>query len=208
MTMKKLLVIILVMCCVNASAQEFHLVFLNKKEDKTTLPEEEVKKLMDGHMANINRLSKEGKLWAAGPFDGGGGIFVFKTSSLEDVKSWMLTDPAVKAGRWNVEMFPYWPRTGSVCVVGEGYEMTHYSFIRYSQKQVDADKGHSEYLQSVFGNHIIAEGHLGEGSGSILVLREEPAKEVLDQDPALKNSSLTYTVKKLYIARGSFCEPK
>lgn len=206
--MRKLCVLLLVMSCFLASGQEFHLVFLNKKEDKAALPEEEVKKLMDGHMANINQLAKEGKLWAAGPFDGGGGIFIFKTASLEDVKRWILTDPAVKAERWNVEIFPYRPRTGSVCMVGEKYEMTNYFFIRYSPKRAGSDQDHRDYLRSSFGTNVIAEGELGEGAGSMVVLREEPETRTLDLDPAVKSALLTYTVKKLFIARGSFCEPK
>lgn len=206
--MKKLCALLLFMYCLQAAGQEFHLVFLNKKEDKAALPEEEVKKLMDGHMANMNRLAKEEKLWAAGPFDGGGGIFIFKTASLDDVKSWILTDPAVKAERWNVEIFPYRPRTGSVCMVGEKYEMTNYFFVRYSPKRAGSDQGHRNYIGSSFGTNVIAEGELGEGVGSILVLKEEPQPTILDQDPAVKNSSLTYAVKKLFIARGSFCELK
>ncbi len=50
---------------------ELIFVFLNKRTDKAELPEAEVKKIMDGHMANISRLAKEGKLISAGPFDAG-----------------------------------------------------------------------------------------------------------------------------------------
>jgi uncharacterized protein YciI len=206
--MKNLCVVLLLMYCFQAAGQEFHIVFLNKKEDKAELPEDEVKKLMDGHMANINQLAKDGKLWAAGPFDGGGGIFIFKTASLDDVKSWILTDPAVKAERWNVEIFPYRPRAGSVCAVGEKYEMTNYFFVRYSAKRAGSDQDHRDYIGSSFGTNVIAEGELGEGAGSIAVLREEPKTTTLDQDPMVKSGSLNYGVKKLFIARGSFCEPK
>ena len=206
--MRNLFAIILVSSFLHVSAQEFHLVFLNRKDDKAELPEDEVKRLMDGHMANINRLAREGKLWAAGPFDGGGGIFIFKTTSLEDVKSWILTDPAVKAERWNVEIFPYFPRTGSVCAVGEAYEMTNYFFVRYSGKRTGSDQAHRDYLASTFGDTMIAEGHLGDQGGNILVLREEPSALLLDKDPEIQVASMAYHVKKLFIARGSFCEPK
>ncbi len=208
MAMKRIYVLMLVICFQQTVAQEFHLVFLNKKEDKAVLPEDEVKKLMDGHMANINRLAKEGKLWAAGPFDGGGGIFLFKTSSMEDVKSWILTDPAVKAERWSVEIFPYYPRTGSVCSVGENYEMTNYFFVRYWSKQATPDNAHREYILTTFNGRVVAEGQLGEGNGSILVLRDEPQSTDLDQDPSVKGSRMSYSLKKLFIAKGSFCEPK
>ena len=63
-------------------------VFLNKRTDLPALPKEESDKLMEGHMANIERLAKEGKLVVAGPFEGGGGIFVLKTNSVEEAKSW------------------------------------------------------------------------------------------------------------------------
>lgn len=183
-------------------------MFLNKKDDKAVLPEEEVKKLMDGHMANIGRLAKEGKLWAAGPFDGGGGIFLFKTSSMEDVKSWILTDPAVKAGRWNVEIFPYFPRTGSVCSVGETYEMTNYFFVRYTQMGMEQDQSHRDYLLSSFGSSLLGEGKLGKENGSIAIFRDEPKTSVLDSDPLVRQTQMTYSLKKLFIAKGSFCEPK
>lgn len=190
-------------------AQEFYIVFLNKKEDKASLPEEEVKKLMDGHMANINRLAKEGKLWAAGPFEGGGGIFIFKATAMSDVQGWIMTDPAVVAGRWSVEIFPYHPRSGSVCAVGENYVMTNYFFVRYGVVEGKKDEAESRrsYLASS-GKIVIAEAGLGDGNGSILVLKEEPSAEWLSGDPTVKAGIARPTLRKLFIAQGSFCEPK
>ncbi len=104
--------------------QNFVWVFLNKKENKEELPAEEIKKIMDGHLANIKRLAKEGKLLAAGPFEEGGGIFVFDSHSKVEVNEWLATDPGIQAKRWDIELFLYTPRTGSVCSVGEKYEMT------------------------------------------------------------------------------------
>ena len=115
-----------------AQSPEYFFVFLNTKKDKAELAEEEVKKIMDGHMANINRLPKEGKLIAAGPFDGGGGIFIFKSNSIDEVREWLKTDPGVQANRWNVEVLPYYPQYGSVCAAKEPYQRVTYQFIRYS----------------------------------------------------------------------------
>lgn len=209
LTVRRLLLLsILYVTCSVAQAQDFYIVFLNKREDKAELPEEEVKKLMDGHMANINRLAKEGKLWAAGPFDGGGGLFIFKTSSLQDVKDWVLTDPAVRAERWRVEMFPYFPRTGSVCRVGDDYVMTNYHFIRYSGPSASTGM-HLNYLASSAGGPaLIAEASLGEENGSVLVLSAEPSAGWVNEDPAVKTGHWIPAPKKLYIARGSFCEAR
>lgn len=200
----RLCILIFLLVSHQLAAQDFYIVFLNKKEDKAALPEAEVKKLMDGHMANINRLAKEGKLWAAGPFEGGGGIFIFKASSMDDVRSWITTDPAVAANRWNIEMFPYTPRTASVCTVGENNVMTNYFFVRYTNVAGTSEELHLEYLRKTAT--VITEASLGGKNGSILVLSEEPPKEWLNDDPAVKNGSLVPAVKKLFIAKGSFCE--
>jgi uncharacterized protein YciI len=202
--------VLLLFFVLHVNAQEFHVVFLNKKEDKVHLPEEEVNRLMEGHMANINRLAKEGKLWAAGPFDGGGGLFIFKTSSAEDVHGWIRTDPAVAAGRWDVEILPYVPRSGSVCAVGEYFEMTNYFFVRYFPAgKEDALEIHRKYVTAAgMQVDVMAEAGLGEGNGSILVLRKEPTTEWLQADPSVKAGNLVPNLKKLFIAKGSFCEPR
>lgn len=195
--------------------QGFTLVFFNKKVDKEELPADQVKKIMDGHMANLNRLATEGKLWAAGPFDGGGGIFIFKSNSAEEVNEWLAADPGIQAKRWDIEVFPYGPRVGAVCSVGKDYEMTHYYFVRYSIQKTGQSNDtmsavlHQTYIKQWIGaGSVIAEGSLGETEGSILVLKEEPASEKLANDPAVKSGALTMDLKKLFIAKGSFCEPK
>lgn len=193
-------------------AQDFHLVFLNKKEDKASIPENEEKVLMEKHLANIGRLAKAGKLIAAGPFEGGGGIFILKTNSMDSVKAWILTDPAVAANRWDVEMLPYLPRMGGVCSVGETYEMTNYFFVRYhgtsSQKMRSAWSRHQQFLRPwTDAGLVIAEAKLGNYD-VVLVMKEDPTLEKLATDPLVKDGGFQAALKVLYIAKGSFCEPK
>src|SRR5688572_16624600 len=90
-----------------AQDKQYTFVFLNKKTDASQISAEESKKIMQGHMDNINRLAKEGKLLAAGPFKGGGGIFILNTTDLTEAKTWLSTDPGVQANRWNIELLPY-----------------------------------------------------------------------------------------------------
>jgi uncharacterized protein YciI len=93
---KALLLFTITLACTHAFGQSspYVFVFLNNKMHAEQLPKEEVDKIMEGHMANIQRLANEGKLIAAGPFQGGGGIFIFNTSSLDEAKFWLDTDPA------------------------------------------------------------------------------------------------------------------
>ena len=209
--MKVVALILFILLQAEVHAQDFVFVFLNKKTDKAELPEEEVKMIMDGHMANITRLAKEGKLWVAGPFDGGGGIFIFKSRSIEEVNEWLSTDPGIKAKRWDIEVFPYLPDVGSVCSVGEKFEMTNYFFVRYSplgDMTKKILKEHNAYIKELGPGITIAGGKLGDKGESILVLKEEPGKDWLSNDPASKSNSLKPALKKLFIAKGSFCESK
>ena len=193
----------------------FSFVFLNKKTDAAQIPKEEADKIMEGHMANINRLAKEGKLIAAGPFEGGGGIFIFNTTSTEEAKQWLSTDPGVKANRWNIEILPYRPRVGSVCAVKEPYEMVTYHFIRYtasggnspSKDSPKINVKHGDQLKQIEkkGN-VITEATFGETNEGILILKGELPKVEIESDPAVVEGLLTVDIKQLWIAKGSFCE--
>lgn len=198
-----------------AQTNKFTFVFLNHKTDKAELPKEEVDKIMEGHMANINKMAKEGKLIAAGPFEGGGGIFIFKSTSVEEVKGWISEDPGIKAKRWNVEVLPFTIRVGSACPVGEPYEMIMYQFIRYNPNLTkftigDAPltfKKHDEYLKTIEkSGNMIAEGTFGDREGGILIMKGDLQKKVIEFDPAVQEGLLELDFKQLYIAKGSFCE--
>ncbi|MFC3160442.1 Uncharacterized conserved protein YciI, contains a putative active-site phosphohistidine [Chryseobacterium arachidis] len=79
-----------------------------KIEDKAKMSE-----IMKGHMANIQKLADEGKIVVAGPFMGDNkqnfeGMFIFNTKSKEEAEQWVKTDPSVKAGVFNYEIFPWY----------------------------------------------------------------------------------------------------
>jgi uncharacterized protein YciI len=215
--MKKILPALLIVFsqAVYAQSPELIFVFLNSRIDKAEMPEDQVKKIQDGHMANIERLAKEGKLISAGPFEGGGGIFIFKSNSIEQVKEWLQTDPGVQANRWRIEVLPYFPRVGSACSVGEPYQMVMYQFIRYIpniakfniQEAPEMFKKHDDYLKGIVktGN-VIAEGIFGDSEGGLLVVKGDIQREVIETDPAVREGLLELEIKELWIAKGAFCE--
>jgi uncharacterized protein len=73
-------------------------------------------KIQEGHMANMGRLVKEGKLKVAGPFGDGGdwvGLFIFDASApgcktKEEIELLVKTDPAIVAGRLTYDIRPWW----------------------------------------------------------------------------------------------------
>jgi uncharacterized protein YciI len=200
----------------SAAAQDnFTFVFLHKRTDLPVLPKEEVDKIMKGHMANIDRLAKEGKLISAGPFDGGGGIFIFKSSSVSEVRQWLSSDPGVVAERWNIEILPYAPIIGGVCAVGEPYEMVTYQFIHFKpnvmkfnvQDGEQTVKGHNGFVRALAkAGNVVAHASFGGLDGGILVIKGELQQEVILQDPSVEAGLYEPEFKKLWIARGAFCE--
>lgn len=91
----------------------YHLVILTKGANRTQ-PKEEAEKIQAGHMANIERLYKEGKIDLAGPFDNTNesddkwrGIFVFNVQSKEEVEQLLQTDPAISSGRLSYIIKPW-----------------------------------------------------------------------------------------------------
>jgi uncharacterized protein len=67
--------------------------------------------LMKGHLDNIGRLFDDKKLVLAGPFLDNGtyrGIFILDVPSAEAAAELLMTDPAIKAGRLDYEMHPWY----------------------------------------------------------------------------------------------------
>lgn len=78
----------------------------NRDQDSTTAAQ-----IQSGHMENIGRMAKEGKLIVAGPFLDDGeirGIYIFNVESVEEARKLTETDPAIQAGRLEMELHPWY----------------------------------------------------------------------------------------------------
>lgn len=215
--MKKLLLLVFLLPCVTYGqhSQSYTIVFLNKKVDAEKIDKETETKLFQGHMANINRLASEGKLLAAGPFAGGGGIFILNTTDFDEAGSWIETDPAVRAKRWNIELLSYTPRIGSICPQSEIAEMVSYTFVRFNaivEKFTASNyptliRQHEAFVKGVVEEaDIVTEATFGPNEGGILIVRSNLASDAFANDPGVQQGLLDVQVKRLYIARSSFCE--
>ena len=73
-----------------------------------------------GHMANIRRLSDEGKLVLAGPFgdkDGDWrGLFVFAVADIEEAKALVATDPVIVQGEMVAEYHSWYGSAANMLV--------------------------------------------------------------------------------------------
>ena len=101
--------------------RSYVLVILRTGPTKVTDPDER-KAMFAGHMANIQRLAKEGKLALAGPFgDAAGdwrGLFVFAVGSVDEAKALVATDPVIIKGEMVAE-YHKWYGSAANMLVGE-----------------------------------------------------------------------------------------
>jgi uncharacterized protein YciI len=64
-----------------------------------------------GHFANMKRLSDEGKLVLAGPFDGVDGwrgLFIFAVKDIDEARQLAATDPVLVKGEMTAEFHKYY----------------------------------------------------------------------------------------------------
>lgn len=96
------------------------------KTGPTRVPDGEARDAMfAGHMANIQRLSKAGKLALAGPFmqdpAGWRGLYAFAVDDIEEAKALVATDPVIVQGEMVAEYHP-WYGSAATMLLPEWHE--------------------------------------------------------------------------------------
>lgn len=91
------------------------------KTGPTRMPDGEARNAMfAGHMANISRLAKEGKLALAGPFAqdpaGWRGLFVLAVDDIEAAKALVATDPVIIHGEMVAEYHPWYGSAATMLI--------------------------------------------------------------------------------------------
>lgn len=200
-----------------------YFVFLNTNPDRPKISEAEIDAIQAAHMANMDSLAKIKRLLAAGPFHGGGGLQIVVATSMEDAQKLVNSDPAVKAKRFNTEIYPLEMGVGGICPVQEPYDMVEYQFIRFvpvpekiaeeSEKKLNKlSKRHLSYVKANFFKHgLIGNGDFGTGKGGFLLAfktDDEEFENFLKYDPMVRSENYTIDNRILWVAQGTFCERK
>lgn len=91
--------------------KQYVLVMLKTGENKTA-SKEETSQLFRGHLDNISRLAKEGKLIVAGPLGKNDqtyrGIYIFDVPTIEEARKLVKTDPAINANLLGADFFEWY----------------------------------------------------------------------------------------------------
>lgn len=98
---------------------QYYMGFLRRGPAWSPEPTPEVKKISEGHMAHIRAMGATGKMVLAGPFEIEGtppnaiaGILLFDVATIEEARALAADDPAVKAGRFTLEVIPWYGPKG------------------------------------------------------------------------------------------------
>lgn len=198
------------------STEIYYLVFLRPDPARKPLTAGEGERIQAAHMANIHSMADLGVLLAAGPFDDQpatiSGIFVFRTSSIEEAKRIAARDPTVLEHRNLADVHAWQGPKG----IGEEY-------FRLHQEKPDTPEGmgvqplflihhgsawadhasqsselsaHANYLGQLRREGKLAmAGHtVGNDDLSGLVvfnrITDEEAQRLMAQDPAVKDNVL------------------
>jgi uncharacterized protein YciI len=192
-----------------AKSDQYFFVLLNSNPDKEILPEDSVMRLQEAHLKNIEKLYSEGKLVAAGPFDGGGGIFIMNSESKQTVGELLNTDPAIAAGRFIIEIHSMDIEQGKICAVDSIYNMETYNYLRFSfDNKNKTDELLNDDIESLDGE-VNFKAHFTDTNETILLFKPDEESEYENQINALDGlteGKYMLENKKLWIARETFCQ--
>ena len=186
---------------------QFQMAIMRKGPKWDTTRADDRKAIFQQHLANVLSLLDSGKVVIAGPFDDDtdlAGIFILRATSVDEAKSWIDADPAVKAGLMIGEMHPWWSedifKKGSTEPVK--FEETYFGFLKRgpNRKPSDDDSPEIQELQKAHIANIVrlaglkklvVAGPFGDDGDlrGIFVFRVASRKEAQDlsaTDPMIK----------------------
>ena len=186
--------------------QTVHIAMLYRVPTYTPGPVAEAQKLMDGHLAHLTKLGNQGHAYIAGPISGGGdlaGIVILKAPTQEAAKALEAEDPAVKAGRFRIEMVSYlspgnWFSFGPI---KEDMKMRAFVFgflkLKPGAKAPDA-VAIDDHLATLWSMRqagtLVAAGpavNAGDRAGAFVLAVDtvEKARALFDNEPAVKSGT-------------------
>ena len=198
-------------------SKDLFFVFLNTNPDRPQISDTEKEQLQALHIENLERLQEEGPLLAAGPFDGGGGMLILEADSRKEATELVMTDPAVQAKRFNVEVFPFFLAGNSLCVAKKPYEMVTYQFVRLlSNVEFFGDTDKMVHDNRIFlaeqnnnNDYVVSYGSFSPFNDGMIILDVKDARaaeKIIKEHPAVKAGQLKYEIRPLWIAKGTFCK--
>jgi uncharacterized protein YciI len=199
----------------------YHWVFLVRGANHPTLSDAERETMQKGHIANLERLGREGKGLMAGPLGDNGrirGIAVLDVKSEDEARREFSEDPYVKSGIINLEIHKWFTakdrmkkpnqpvkmKPHILCILKKGPAWT----AETTPETAKIQEGHMANIRHMaeLGDLALAGPLAGaEELRGIFVFRidsEEKVKTLVAEDPAIKTGRLALELHPLYLADG------
>ncbi len=223
MTIFKILTVVLLgITCTHFShgqAQEkntYLLVILQQVNSTNSYSEEEIQVMENEHMRHISRLSKDGQLANAGPFEEGGEILVMNTTTRQETEDLLLNDLIIKNGLYKMEILQLIFDYGNVCEAIVPYEMKTYTLVRYmpanqiasykANMNYKMQEGHKEHLDELIQTgEVIVIGSFTGNDGGIIIYEKDALNTFVQKDPSIVNGYMIAQSKTIWLNKGSFC---
>jgi uncharacterized protein YciI len=92
--------------------KQYYMVILKTgPQDKVITEKAERDKIFQGHFSNMRTMADAGKLIVAGPIGQNDktyrGLYIFNAKSIDEAKELAKSDPAINAGIFDFEVFPW-----------------------------------------------------------------------------------------------------
>ena len=101
----------------------YQLVLLKRPAERADLPEDRVAEIQAAHLAHLTRMAEEGYAVVGGPFGDQDderlrGLVLYRVGSVDEARRLAEADPAVQAGRLEVEVMTWYTEKGALAFPG------------------------------------------------------------------------------------------
>jgi uncharacterized protein YciI len=198
---------------------QFQMALL-KRGPKATPADWETSELRKEHLAYVRSLVASDKAMIAGRImddPGLRGVVIFRTKSAEEAKAWIMGDPAISAGHFEVEMHPWWSEDVMKKSTTLDKQMTAYlAFLVRGDKWTPERTPQTEAIQKAHLANInklaemkklVVAGPFGDNGTlrGIFVFRVssiEEARELAATDPAVQAGRLALQIHPWVVPEG------
>jgi uncharacterized protein YciI len=198
---------------------EFQMVLL-KRGPKAMASDWENSGLRKQHLAYVQSLLAADKAMIAGRIQDDPelrGVYIFRTKSADEARSWVMADPAVAAGHFAVEMHPWWSEDVMKKTATPQKMMTAYlAFLVRGEKWTPEKTPETEAIQKAHLANInklaemkklVVAGPFGDNGTlrGIFVFRVnsiEEARDLAATDPAVQAGRLALQIHPWIVPEG------
>jgi uncharacterized protein YciI len=202
-----------------------YVAFLRPDPGRAALPLESRQRIMDAHMANIQKMADDGVLVAAGPMEDDqvtiSGIFVLKAPSLLEARRIAARDPTVVSGRNTIDVHPWMGPAGIGATYfrrvkenpGAKAAMATHAFclvLRGPASAADgrADADHDRFVAGLKAAGVLAAAGPVDGEPDLLGIiifkgsSVEGARKAMDADPSVRSGRVAIEYHLWWTAEG------